>query len=280
LKIEDTHKKVGRKPKESDLITNDDLKNLEDGITTNKEIADRHGIKRQTVDNKVHRKKLKLSFQNKSADPNISKESIDSPQVLTSPQTTEQVEAQGGGVSAVPIDATPALKGMWQFVDTMLVMASTLSKGSIEYDKLTDEELDRLATVCNQSPFMRKLALQEGLSGLIIVGTIIGTFGSHIKFKLKKRHKKNDINCMCDDCKKLRVLEKKLKETTESEVLKKEAINNVPITAFKEPKTIEKRAEEIKDTILDQNKENDQYLRNKLVDSNTFNATDEYKLPD
>jgi len=277
LKIEDSPKKRGRKPKESDLITNEDLKNLDEGITTNKEIADKHGIKRQTVDNKVHRKKLKLTFENKQADPNISKESVDSPQVLTSPQTTDQVE---GGVSAIPVDATPALKGMWQFVDTMLVMASTLSKGSIEYEKLKDEELDRLATVCNQSPFMRKLALQEGLSGLIIVGTIIGTFGSHIKFNLKRRHKKNDINCMCDDCKKLRVLEKKLKATTESEVLKEKAINNVPTTAFNEPKTIEKRAEQIKEEILDQNKENDQYLRNKVVGSDTFNATDEYKLPE
>ncbi len=85
---------------------------------------------------------------------------------------------------------------------------------------------------------------------------------------------------MCEDCKKLRVLEKKLKETTESEVLKQDAINNVPTTAFKEPKTIEKRAEEIKESILDQNKENDQYLRNKLVDSDQFNATKEYKLPE
>lgn len=263
--LENTPKKtVGRKPKHSDKINNEDLQNLNDGITTPKEVAEKHAIPVNAVHNKVHRQKLKLSFQNKEADPKISSQA---PPVLeTETQSPQDANIATGGI---PLDATEALRGIWAFTDSMLAMVSYLSKGQIEYTKLDSTELDTLASACNQSPFMRKLATQEGLSVIIIVGTIISVFGRHIKFNLKKKHNKDNADCKCDDCRKIKLLEKELIEVEKSKAKQKEMINNVPSTAFNEPPEA-----------LNENKPTDELLREKALNSDAYNESKEYKLPD
>lgn len=179
--------KAGRKPIHAQKITEEDFQNLEEGITTRTEVAQQKQIPVGAVDNALHtkRSKLKLTFENKKADPNLS-----NAQNLKEQASIEEIQQSNLAQNQIPLDATEQLKGMWQFMDTVLQMTNMLTKGQIEYSKLSDEELNRLATVSNGSTFMRKVATQEGLSGLIIVGTIVGTFGSHIKFNFKKKAKK------------------------------------------------------------------------------------------
>ena len=260
-------KKVGRKPTESKKITDEDMSNLDEGITTPKDVAENRGVKVGTVHNKQHRAKLKINFENKQADPNIT--SQNTLQDNTS-QPPTQTPLQNDGV---PLDATQAIKGMLQFIDLGLRMSDTLSKGRIEYDGCSDEELQNCAEVTNQSQMARRIATQEGLSALIIIGTLVGTFGKHLKYNPPKKHKPNDDNCDCNKCKKkneeLELIQKL------GNVKKNQPINDVvppPKKSAQEVieqnvkrEQIEKRAEEIKD--------------NQPRIADTFEATPEYKFP-
>jgi hypothetical protein len=259
-------KVAGRKAKHSNKISDEDMSNMDQGITTPKEVADKNQIPVQSVHNKRHREKLKLSFKSKQADPSVTSES-NQPNIISPEQQSPQEANQGGNI--IPLDATEALKGIWTFADTILFMVAHLSKGQIEYTKLDSTEIESLATVCNQSPFMRKLATQEGLSALIIAGTIISVFSGHIKFNFtSKKHKKDDANCKCDDCRKLKILEKELKQAEFDESKKKELINNVPIVSVDEVPNL-----------LNPDKPTDEILRDRIKSSSSLNETGEYTLP-
>ena len=260
-------KKVGRKPTESKKITDEDMSNLDEGITTPKDVASNRGVKVGTVHNKQHRAKLKINFENKQADPNIT--SQNTLQDNTS-QPPTQTPLQDNGV---PLDATQAIKGMLQFVDLGLRMSDTLTKGRIEYEGCSDEELQNCAEVTNQSQMAKRIATQEGLSALIIVGTLVGTFGKHLKYHAPKKHKPNDDKCECEKCKKknedLEIIQKL------GNIKKNQPINDVVPPPKKSASEvidqntkIKERAEEIKKQVQE---------KPRIVDS--FEATPEYQLP-
>lgn len=262
-------KKVGRKPTEAQKITPDDINNLKEGLTTPKDVAQIRGIKRQTVDNKLHR--LKVEFENKQADPNITSQNTLKDSQGLPPQNTMPLQDNG-----VPLDATEAIKGMLQFIDLGLRMSDTLSKGRIEYEGCSDEELTNCAKVTNTSAIARRIATQEGLSALIIVGTLVGTFGKHLKYHPPLKHKPNDENCKCQRCEQKN---KDLEAIQKLGVIKKNSeINDVPPDVLPTPTevidqntkdSIKDRAEEIVQDHKEQSRFDDQFI-----------ATKEYKLPD
>ena len=226
----------GRKPKESDKILEEDYENLDEGTTTVNEVAEKRGIKRSTVDNgnRRRREKLMIKLEMKKADsplPDTGKGDISSNNF----ENPDEQSPQGAGI---PADATEALKGMYSFLDTMLVVTSTMTKGRLEYTKLTTEEIDRLAVTSNQSPHLRNFAQNENLSGIVIAGTIIGTFGSHLKFNLEKRHdekKALENKCECPKCLEAPKISKDDIETILNTEMK---VNDIPHNVQKTPEEV------------------------------------------
>ena len=224
-------KRVGRHGKHSEKILDEDLNNLDEGITTSQEVADKRGVPVNAVSNKLHRRKekLKLSFKKKVLNVNEIPEGDYAKEGIS-----DSYKEQGVQEVAPILDTKAALKGLWQFVDTAFVMGASMSKGTIEYEKLSDEKLNTLAETCNQSEAMQKLASAGGLSTLVIVGTIIGTFGTAIKYHPNKRHdaKKALQNlCECNKC---------LKYMKDNAV-DAEVINEVPDLYRPQTKTISKK---------------------------------------
>lgn len=269
--------KRGRKPKESDKILEEDYVNLDEGVTTPAEVAEKRGIKRSTVDNgnRRRREKLSIKMEMKKADSTLPKTEGDISQNNNFENPDDSNPAQGGGI---PADATEALKGMYSFLDTMLVVTSTMTKGRLEYTKLTTEEIDRLAVTSNQSPHLRNFAQNDNLSGIVIAGTIIGTFGSHLKFNLEKRHdekKALENKCECPKCLDgVKIAPTTLDEGVE-ELLKSEMkVNDVPINVQKTP-----------EEVIAQNTNKDVEFNDTLpteprtVLDDQFEATPEYVIP-
>jgi hypothetical protein len=266
-----TYKK-GKKPKEADKILPEDNQNLDDGVTTPAEVAEKRGIKRSTVDNSQRRRREKLSIkmEMKKADSTLPDVKSTDSQSNNFENPDEQSPQGSGGVP----DATEALKGMYSFLDTMLVMTSTLTKGRIEYTKLNEEELTRLAVTSNQSPHLRNFAINENLSGIVIAGTIIGTFGAHLKFNLEKRHdEKKALNNLCECPKCLEA--PKISKSEIDEILKGEMkVNDVPINVQKTPEEViaqnTKKDVEFNDTLP---------VEPRTVLDDQFEATPEYIIP-
>ena len=267
--------KKGRKPKESDKILPEDNENLDNGVTTPAEVAEKRGIKRSTVDNSQRRRREKLSIRMdmKKADTTL-------PDVKASDSQSNNFEnpdeQSPTGVGGVP-DATEALKGMYSFLDTMLVMTSTLTKGRVEYTKLEEEELNRLAVTSNQSPHLRNFAINENLSGIVIAGTIIGTFGAHLKFNMVKRHdekKALENKCECEKCE-----EARKNAPTQDEIqtiIDSVKVNDVPVipTAKTPEEVIAQNTKPKVNADVDFNE-----ALPKTVLDDQFEATPEYILP-
>ena len=233
----------GRKPKESDKILEEDYENLDEGVTTVNEVAEKRGVKRSTVDNgnRRRREKLSIKMEMKKADSTLP-ETKGADVSANNFENPDEQNPQGGGI---PADATEALKGMYSFLDTMLVVTSTMTKGRLEYTKLTTEEIDRLAVTSNQSPHLRNFAQNENLSGIVIAGTIIGNFGSHLKFNLEKRHdekKALENKCECPKCLEGAKLAPDISKKDIEEILNTEMkVNDIPHNVQKTPEEVIKQ---------------------------------------
>jgi hypothetical protein len=276
---EEKPSKRGRKPKESDKITEEDHALLDDGVTTPNEVAEKRGIKRTTVDNARRRRREKLSIKMnmKPADSTLPQTEGD----ISQSNNFENPDEQGGtNVGGVP-DATEALKGMYSFLDTMLVVTSTMTKGRLEYTKLSQEEIDRLAVTSNQSPHLRQFAQNDNLSGIVIAGTIIGTFGSHLKFNLEKRHdekKALENKCECKKCLEApRISKDEIDTILETEM----KVNDIPKNVQKTPEEV--IAQNTAKPTIDESVEFNESLPSIVPDTNIskdrYESTPEYVLP-
>ena len=98
----------------------------------------------------------------------------------------------------------------------VLKLMSVMSRGKLEYTTVPDDELDKLTELTKNDQGVQKVANIQGLSSMIVVGSIAHTFGSRMKIVKEEKHKKDDPKCQCKKCIKNRKnLEKHLEQVAQ-----------------------------------------------------------------
>jgi len=184
---------MARKRKFSD----DELNQLDEGTISVKDLAANKGVTEQSVRMAKYNRSLKLRAKVNQADQNIVNAGI-----TPSTPTPDAPAVSPDSVTPV-INYHDAVKGIWQGADTLFFMFSKLSKGALEYDKCTSEEIERLTSVSENNSAVQKLSELGGITTVIMVGTIVGTFGSKIRIRKQIKHDPYNTECKCNECKKL-----------------------------------------------------------------------------
>ena len=194
--------KTGKKPKVN--IPEGDLKNLDEGIVSPKDLAEKHGVTSNTVSILKHKRKLKTSMQLKLAD-----QAIANKQKLTN----EQVQVNPPSLQVEKVyDYDTLVRGLWSGVDSILILVASLSRGQIVYERLTEDEIDKLTNASKNNTFIQKISTIDQLGTLILIGTIAVVFRG--KLKLVHKHKEDDPKCKCEKCKLERKEIKQIDEKT------------------------------------------------------------------
>jgi hypothetical protein len=207
--------KMPRKP--SIELPEEELTQLDNNEVSAKELGEKYEKPRSYFDNLKHKRKLKTSFKLNTADQNIQHTDNTKQQ----PELNQEMQLEHN--IQPPIDYKGAVKGLYKGADSIFKLVAVMSKGQVEYTNVEDQKLDELAEITYNDHAVQKLATMGGVSTIVTVGAILGTFGGQFKIKKKIKHDENlaKINeCKCDKCEKVRkIFEKAQKEEDIKEVV-------------------------------------------------------------
>lgn len=205
-------------------LPEEELTQLDNNEVSAKDLGEKYEKPRSYFDNLKHRRKLKTSFKLNVADQNIKNtDNANAPQL-------EQNSPQLEHAQPAPIDYKGAVKGLYKGADSIFKLIAVMSRGQVEYTNVEDHKLDELAEITYNDHAVQKLATMGGISTVVTVGAILGTFGGQFKLKEKVKHDENlaKINeCKCAKCEKVRkIFEKHASEEAKDikEIVKVEKV--------------------------------------------------------
>jgi hypothetical protein len=175
-------------------VPEEELEALDNNVMSSQELGEKYSQPRSYFDNVKHRRKLKTSFALKTADPSMSNN-----QVKDSVPQMEVPSAQGQ-LGAPQINYHVAVKGLYKGADSIFKIMSVMSRGQVEYTNVTDQQLEDLASVTENDQAIQKIATMGGVSTIVTVGSILGTFGGQFKIKKKIKHDSKNPACKCAKC--------------------------------------------------------------------------------
>lgn len=240
---------MGRKAKVN--VPEEELKALDNNEVTPKDLGEKYEQPRSYFDNIKHRRKLQTSFSLKTADASMSNDQMKQ----QTPELAQDQTAQGT-LGAPQINYHTAVKGLYKGADSIFKLVAVMSKGQLEYTSVSDQQLEDLATVTENDAMIQKVATMGGVSTIVTVGSILGTFGGQFKVKKKIKHDAKNPLCKCDRCEKLRSVFDKDNAEPLPEDLKNEEITEITnvkpvIPEVEEKANNEKMASEIKEAFAD-----------------------------
>jgi hypothetical protein len=209
---------LGRKAKTQ--ISEEDLTALDSNEVGAKELSEKYGVDNQYIHNIKHKRKLKTNFKLNLADQAMSTEgavTASENNLISSDQEQQEGSPEAPHIPQAPqIDPAIAVKGLYKGADMVLKLMAVMSRGKLKYTNVPDDELDKLTELTKNDQGVQKVANIQGLSSIIVVGSIAHTFGSRMELVKEEKHKKDDLNCKCKTCVKNRKsIEEQAKEIKE-----------------------------------------------------------------
>jgi hypothetical protein len=178
-------------------VPEEELTALDNNELNAKDLAQKYEQPRSYFDNLKHKRKLKTSFELKTADQSMSNQQMKQPDL-------NQNTPQEGAEVAPQINYHMAVKGLYKGADSIFKIMAVMSRGQIEYIGCNDQELEDLANITENDPVIQKVSTFGGVSTVVTISSIVGTFGSKVKFVKKVKHDPNNIDCKCKKCESLR----------------------------------------------------------------------------
>ena len=227
-------------------VPEEELQQLDNNEISANELAEKYSTTRNYFDNIKHNRKLKTSFQLNLADQSMSQNGGLENSGLQQNQPNPDQMLQQNQSAPIMIDYHGAVKGLYQGCDAIFKLIAVMSRGQIEYTNVSDEKLEQLTTITQNDHMIQKVSTMGGISSVITIGAILGTFGGQFKMKKKIKHNENDDKCKCEKCEKVRdILEKNLKESKDAEIVQIKEVDPKEI----EKGNIEKVAQKIESVL-------------------------------
>lgn len=96
--------------------------------------------------------------------------------------------AQSPGVPGQVENTTAkALEGFFQMIDIGISFAAKMSKGTIEYEGCSKDEIAMMAEQGSKSEAIAGLAQMENMPTWMAIGITVGTYGKHVKIHKKEK---------------------------------------------------------------------------------------------
>lgn len=89
-----------------------------------------------------------------------------------------------------PDPTAKALEGFFKMIDLGLTMVAKFSKGTIEYDGVSNQEIESMGSVAARSEHFVALASMENMPTWMAIGMMAGTYTKHISLHKKQPEKK------------------------------------------------------------------------------------------
>lgn len=217
-------------------IPEEELTQLDNNEIGAKELSEKYNKPRGYFDNLKHTRKLKTSFTLKESDQAL-ENNDNQPKPNTSDLAKSEIQM---------IDYRYAVKGFYKGMDSVLKLGSVLSRGVMEYETLPEEKIQALTDITFNDPMVQKVSTLGGVSTIVTIGAILGTFAPQIKIKKSIKHDSKSDSCKCKKCEKERKMfeeyDKDLKDV-------KEVVQVKEITKDDDNKQLDKLAFKIEDVL-------------------------------
>jgi len=179
-------------------LSDEDAKALDEGSANIKELATKYNTNPQTMYNIKRSRKLKTSMELVDPDPQIKSTDLSKSSGLggdIAPKSAESILPE-----KKTVDYDTLVSGLWSALDGMCILISTMSRGKMEYKKLTTNEITLLTNSTKNNSWIQKLSSMGQVSNIVMFGTIAMVFKDRFKFKKEDKHNNKDPNCKCKKC--------------------------------------------------------------------------------
>lgn len=157
----------------------------------NEEIPDIPNVEKEVkqVKKRGRPKKEKKQVSNKSLDLQFVPDSGDA-----SPPKIEQFKQESENKALMEIDYKTTARGFLQMIDMIMSFMSMVSKGALEYEKLTEREFEAGANaLMMEKKVLELIASQSWAVHAIVMMQLVGVFAPRIKIRKKKKEEKEKI---------------------------------------------------------------------------------------